>query len=258
MISIKPTENLTGVTIQGDFYDFYELVDTIHRMFTSEEDDRSDSYYGVKNRMLGICYDIRHAYMGDREVVLKDNAMSKELMKWHKIKTSMQNVYYSVNLLFPEAIFVAVSASHAFLEASSEYGKRGRAKEEKGGLPAFLYSDYIRDRANIEVFCAGIWQALGEAIGDEELEKLIRFMLRSYEDYRNYATHYIDKCNIELINTPLEKRKSKLKSIAKRMIKKPDAYYNMKDDLDYWAKYYNTSIYELRLPELEYPEVIEW
>lgn len=61
MISIKPTENLMGVTVQGDFYDFYELVDAIHRMFGPEEDDRLDSYYGVKNRMLGICYDLCHA-----------------------------------------------------------------------------------------------------------------------------------------------------------------------------------------------------
>lgn len=29
MISAKPTEHLTGITIQGDFYDFCETVDSI-------------------------------------------------------------------------------------------------------------------------------------------------------------------------------------------------------------------------------------
>ena len=32
MIFIKPTKNLIGITIQGDFYDFYEVVDSIHRI----------------------------------------------------------------------------------------------------------------------------------------------------------------------------------------------------------------------------------
>lgn len=32
-------------------------------------------------------------------------------------------------------------------------------------------TDYIRDTANLSVLCAGIWQALGEVIGDEETER---------------------------------------------------------------------------------------
>ena len=104
MLQTKPTEHLTGITIQGDYNDFYELVDSIYRI-TGIEDDPNEVYYGVKNRLLGMCYDIRHAYMGDRNILLKDNGMREELMEWHKQVTPTQNVYYSVNVLFPEAIF---------------------------------------------------------------------------------------------------------------------------------------------------------
>ena len=64
MISAKPTENLTGIILKGNFDDFY---------------------WGVKNRLLAVCYDIRHVYMGDREVKLVDNGVHDEMMKWHSM-----------------------------------------------------------------------------------------------------------------------------------------------------------------------------
>lgn len=74
MLQTKPTEHLAGITIQGDYKDFYELVESIYRI-TGLDDDQTEIYYGVKNRLLGICYDIRHAIMGDRDIVLEDNGM---------------------------------------------------------------------------------------------------------------------------------------------------------------------------------------
>lgn len=106
ILQTKPTEHLMGITIQGDYNDFSELVDSIYSIIgLGEESD--DMYYGVKNRLLGICYDIRHAYQGDRNVVLVDNNMDKDKMKWHEQITPEQNVYYSVEVLLPKAIFVA-------------------------------------------------------------------------------------------------------------------------------------------------------
>lgn len=257
MISVRPTKNLTGITIRGDYFDFYELVDSIYRV-SEINDDTTDIYFGVKNRLLGLCYEIRHAYMGGRDIILEENGMSKEIMKWHNMITPMQNVYYSVNILFPEAIFIAASVSKIFIFSSLYYGPRAKIRVQDKCLPSFLYSDYIRDKANLKVLFAGIWQALGEVIGDEELEKIIRLIERTDECYMNYATHYIDKCNIELIKTDFKKRKDKLRNIAKRVVRRSNQYNKMEDDLKYWAKEYNTTIYDLSFPDFEYPEDIEW
>ncbi|EHR32574.1 hypothetical protein HMPREF9709_01505 [Helcococcus kunzii ATCC 51366] len=51
MITMKPTEKLTGITIKGDYHDFYDLVDSIYRI-TTEEEDIIDPYYGVKLMLL--------------------------------------------------------------------------------------------------------------------------------------------------------------------------------------------------------------
>lgn len=257
MLQIKPTKHLTGITIKGDYKDFYELVESIYRL-TGLEDDQTEVYYGVKNRLLGICYDIRHAFMGDRGVVLEENGMQEDIMKWHEQMIPARNVYYSVEVLFPEAVFVAASVPKMYIFSSVYYGAKGKRTNMEYELPPLPYADYIRDKANLDVLCAGIWQALGEVIGDEELEKLIQLMQRVDEGFIDYATHYIDKCNIELLKTDVEKRKDKLRNIARRIVKKPQAYKNMEADLWYWAKEHKTTIYELRDPEIEYPDDFEW
>lgn len=258
MISAKPTENLTGITVEGNFDDFYEITDSIYRM-TSFKDDYDDFYWSVKNRLLAICYDIRHAYMGDREVKLVDNGVHDEMMKWHSMILPKQEVHFSVKFLFPEAVFVALSVPELYLWSRSRYRQRTQKQDEAAEFPALKYSDYIRDKAVIDTLLAVILGALAEVIGDNELEKLLRFRERQYDDlFFNYVTQYVDKCNIEYLKTIPEKRKDKLRNIAKRFMNQPTSYKNLKSDFEYSAKQYGCSIHELYDPKMEYPEEIVW
>lgn len=255
MLRTKPTKNLTGITIQGDYNDFKDLVDSIYGIVGLDEEPK-DFYYGVKTRLLGICYDIRHAFMGDRDIVLEDNGMYKENMKAHGIITPTQNVYYSVDILFPEAIFVAISVPYMYCFSRHYYGTR--ALKSKIEMVSGSFAKFVRDKANLDVLFAGIWEALGEVIGNDELEKISKLLENSSEEYDDYVVHYIDKCNVEYLKTAVEKRKDKIKHITKRIIKKPDSYYSMESDLKHWSKVYKTSIYDLTVPEIVYPEEIEW
>ena len=255
MIQITPTKNLTGVTIRGDYADFDELIDSIYRI-TGLEQDKTDRYYGVKIMLLGICYDIRHAKQGDREIHLTDNGMDKDLMVWHKTVTPVQNVYYSVNILFPDAIFTAASFSEMCLWSSVYYGPHAKGYTEDMAAPSYM--DFMRDRANLNVLCAGIWQALAEVIGADEAQKIYESRNREYGNYEDYVVHYVDKCNLELIKTPVEKRKTKIRNIAKRIVKKPEGYYSMERNLRYSAQHYGVTIYDLKDPRLEYPDEWEW
>ena len=60
------------------------------------------------------------------------------------------------------------------------------------------------------------------------------------------------------MKTEPEKRKDKLRNIAKRLMQQPEAYRNMKRNLEYAAKRYACSLHEIEDPKLEYPEEIEW
>lgn len=260
MISAKATEHLTGIVLEGEYDDFYEIVESIYRM-TGLEESYSDPYWSVKNRLLGICYDIRHAYQGDRNVVLTDNGMDSEKMKWHEVITPKENVHYSVEILFPEAIFVALSAPELYIWSSMYYGEQARKIQKKMPDRSFYphkYSEYLRDRDLINMLSSTILSALSDVIGDEEFQKALRQRTPYSTTYENYAPLYVDKCNLEYIKTPFEKRKDKIRNITKRLVKAPDAYNNMKRNLEYSARKYNCSIHELQDPDMDYPDDIEW
>lgn len=258
MITATPTENLTGITLEGNFDDFYQLTESIHRM-TGWDEDYNDCYWGVKNRLLGICYDIRHAYMGDREVKLAGNGVHNEMLKWHSAILPKQDVHYCVNILFPEAVFVALSVSEIFLYARLEYTKQSENAEGEFAYPVFTYAEYIKDKANLDVLAVTIMQALGEVIGDDELRKIWQTKDRAYvESFRNYLVQYVDKCNIEYLKTVPEKRSNKIKNIAKRFLKKPEGYHSMQRDIEYVAMQYACPIQEIYDPRIDYPEEIEW
>ena len=258
MIVATPTENLAGITIEGTHDDFYEIMESIYRM-TGLEDSYRDYYWSVKNRLLGMCYDIRHAFMGDRDIKVVDNGVHDEMMKWHSMILPMKEVRFSANFLFPEAVFVALSAPELYRWSSKYYGKRTKKQEEAAKFPAQKYSDYIRDKAIIDGLSAVILGALAEVIGDDELENLFKLRGRQYGDiFMDYAAQYVDKCNMEYLKTAPDKRKDKLKNIAKRFIQQPDAYKNLKRDLEYSARQYHCSFHELHDPNLKYPEEIEW
>ena len=244
MITAAPTEHLTGVMLEGSYDDFYEIVDSIHRI-TELEGDYEDPYWSVENRLLGVCYDIRHAYQGDRHV-----------------RSTKDGKRYAVEILFPEALFVAFSVPAMFAIAHTRYGERAQKQLEmiygESVMQASRYADYPRDRAMLELLCSTILSAFAEVIGDETFEKLMRSRSSQNSNYMFYAAQYVDKCNVEYLKTPHDKRANKLKNIARRLIKAPVAYYNLKRDFEFLAKEYGCSIHELHDPRLEYPEEIEW
>lgn len=97
--------------------------------------------------------------------------------------------------------------------------------------------------------------------GPKSRKRLLNFRLKENQgkmSFLNYATQYVDKCNLEYLRTIPEKRKDKLRNIAKRFINQPTSYQNLKRDFEYSAKQYGCSIHELYDPKMEYPEEIEW
>ena len=68
MIKIRNTNNLLGITILGDYEDLSALRDALYyytELFLSNQ-DHPDAY-DCQQSILGLCYDIRHAYQGDRD-----------------------------------------------------------------------------------------------------------------------------------------------------------------------------------------------
>jgi len=62
MLVAKPTRYGAGATIYGDYYDLRGLHETIHSLVRDAPIKEVTSEF-----VLGLAYDLRHAYQGDRE-----------------------------------------------------------------------------------------------------------------------------------------------------------------------------------------------
>ena len=240
------------VTVYDDFND---LVNAIYRM-TGVDSNESGLYDEVKMRLLGLCYDIRHAYMGDREVVLKDNALNEDLKEEMGIKNCNQNIYYSVNVLYPEALFLALAVPNMFICCKYYYGKRDERDQEFKVFSS--NSDYLKDKALLTLLSAIIFQSLEEVIGSDTFNKVYKLIENSREYYMHYVTQYVDYCNLEFLKTDNDKRKDKLIDITKKFIKPSKEYQKMEKKIKEYAQKYQIPIYEVEDDNLKYPNEIEW
>ena len=122
MLKIRPTRNLLGITILGDYEDLSALRDAISdftNLYMSNQE--SPDAYHCYECVLGLCYDLRHAYQGDRGYESVPNnaegiaafaeclyelpneakrSISKDRRLYHN-----GNLYFSVDILFPWAIY---------------------------------------------------------------------------------------------------------------------------------------------------------
>jgi hypothetical protein len=74
--------------------DFERLYDSLHNVVG---DEGEFIYYETASlRVLGVCYDIRHALMGDREIEFVDNGMDEAKMRWMSAITPDKNVYLKI------------------------------------------------------------------------------------------------------------------------------------------------------------------
>ena len=255
MLQIKPTKHLIGIMIQGDYNDLYDLVDSIYGMCGFDERLESP-YYGAKDLLLGLCYETRHAYRASREILSVENGMNKDIMKWKEITAPSENVYFSTNIFFPEAIFLAIVLPETYDFSKKYYGRHSKYK---GSVyePRSLMRFY-RDRANLEVLCSAIWQALGEVIGEREAEKLLekREELEP-KHYISYIIEYIKRCNMELIRTEEKDRRQKLRDITERILGRPESYDDLEKKLAFWAEKYGKNIHQIHA-KADYPEEIDW
>lgn len=255
MLQVKPTKHLIGIMIQGDYNDLYDLVDSVYGMCGFDERPESP-YYGAKELLLRLCYEVRHAYRASRDILAVRNGIHEDIMKWKDIKAPSENVYFSTKIFFPEAIFLAIVLPETYSFSKKHYGRHSKYKGSTYEPRSLMR--FYQDRANLEVLCAAIWQALGEVIGEREAEKLVekRESLEP-QHYISYIVEYIKRCNMELIHTEEKDRKKKLRDITAGILGKPESYDELEKRLIAWAQKYGKNIHQIHA-KADYPEEIDW
>ncbi|MEW5785409.1 MAG: hypothetical protein AB1767_10110 [Bacillota bacterium] len=239
MIFVKNTPNYAGVTICGDHQDIEELYDALHDIVSDEED--YPSYVSSRIRVLGVCYDLRHALMGDREIIFVDNGMDEDKMKKTSMITPGKNVYLSIEVLWPEMLFVQMVLNDFIL-----------LNQRKKRRP--LWDKTI---ATVRKLQAAVADCLKQTVSEAAYKRMINSMIRDYPWVDYYATQYLDILNCRFIDMDREKRKKNITIMAKRLVEQGQEYQEVRRDVMAAARNHNCSVDNIRV-NTEYPEEIDW
>lgn len=249
MIIAKNTSNNTGIAVYGDYRDLEELYEALHAIVGKEEE--YPAYVTARLRVLGVCYDIRHALMGNREMEFVENGLDDEKKKWLGVIAPDKNVYLKFHVFWPEMLFIIM--------ALNDFVKLYARKNAKKGYDVMVDKRNIWDPsiAMVRVFQSSVTKCMKETVSDASFARMINMMNKDYTWLDHYATQYVDILNCRFLEMDKHKRMKNISTMAKRLAEFSDEYQQVKSQVFAAAREYNCPISEIR-PNVEYPEDFEW
>ncbi|WP_420794940.1 DUF6904 family protein [Fictibacillus macauensis] len=98
IILIDRTPN--DAKISDDFHNLDTLYNALHAIVGTEDD--FNDFEGARLRVLGVCYDIRHALLRHREVKFVKNGLDADMKRFLSIVTNGNSSYFSFEALWSE------------------------------------------------------------------------------------------------------------------------------------------------------------
>ena len=166
MIFAKNTPSNTGIALYGDFIDFENFYEALHDVVGDE--DELIECFSARIRAFGVCYDIRHALMGDREYEFVDNGLDEEKKRRMSVLAPDKNVYLKIYVLWPEMLFVMI-ALNDFLQLYA--GKRAKTKYTSNW---YTHAKVSRDHTVVQVrmFLAAVAECLKQTLSEATYARL--------------------------------------------------------------------------------------
>lgn len=241
MLTIQPTENLTGLTVSGDYWDLDDIVQAIQEIVGEKQ--HYFQYEGARKRLLNVGAKIREASKGEHEIQAVANGMSRNAMKKSQTIIPERSVYYAVNLLLPEMIFAAL-ALNDFIALYKE---------------TVDDSEWSTVTTSIRKFQSLISEAIMPFMSEEHYLLFLTTLHAKAPLFHQYATQYVDLLNLEYLALTKENRSEQLTSFALRLLAEDESYKILMTQLLGVTSISKQSLYEVELT-LKYPndEVIIW
>ena len=250
MLSIITTEKLAGVTISGNYSDLNTLYDALTNI-VGDEGSYPD-YDRCCLRILGLCYEIRHAYQGDRNTFIDD----------------YDETDYSFEYLWPEMVFV-YGVLNDFIRLSG--GNDCYLLQEKADTYFFnpevkriLLEHMPVDIAYIEYFRALIRNAFKKTIDEKKYKRIFNALDNGYsytlypQRFYDYCTQWIDIQNVKYLKRNPDKRKTYLATVAEKILFRNTEYDYLYSDLMKYEKELGIPYCNIELEGMQYPDKVEW
>lgn len=239
MITIQSTEQLTGVHISGDYWDFNMLIEAIYAL--TGDENRYYDYQGSRKRLLGTCLKLRQASEGEHTIEFVTNGIHKGIARKKQQIYPEKNIYFAVDLFMPELIFTALVLND-FVALYKE-----TMDDSEWSLPVCI----------VRQFQAQVADCLEAFMTEEHFVLFLATLHTKSPIFFRYATQYVDMLNIEYLALSKEEREQHLTAYALRLLTEDDTYEALKQQLIAITNYSKKALHEIEL-SLKYPEIIHW
>ncbi|MER2192169.1 MAG: hypothetical protein ABS951_14505 [Solibacillus sp.] len=237
MLQAQHTPNMTGVLLSGDPEDFRALYDALHMIFGDSDYEAED---GPAIRVLGVCYEIRHAFMGHRSAGYKAHGFEDEELAFLSLVGPKQNLFISFETLWPEMLYVVFSLE-SFIQA---YKRREKAT---------LWDPNI---AQARVLQATIFKLVEETVTPKQFTSFKKW-INQEEMQPIQFVQYIDYLNEKWSEMDREQREKNFNIYAKRVSQVTPDYERQHERIMEAALHYECDPSEIRFPS-DFYEHIEW
>ena len=232
MIIIEKAKGTNGVLLKGDFFDFDRLYFAIMKYTGSHGMYDSCPFpgcYDACENLLGLGYELRHAWQGDRNIEQVYNGIRDEWFDDYEESDSEpyeddeddyedesdddygngfqfarssfpdandKNTYFSIQLTFPEAIFYALIISDLLGKKEMFMEAKKLLAEEAGDLQQIHREYYFfqaeEDIARLTLYAKQTLHVLYRFVGEDMYMPFVN----KFKKINNFSA----KCNLDKIN----------------------------------------------------------
>jgi hypothetical protein len=242
MLDIKTTPGMAGISISGDLPDLQQLYDALSDVIGDESEEGS-AYEMPALNILAICYELRKAWQGDRQVEFVDNGLSDDMRQNLKVLAPVRNVYFKTQIHLPEVLF-DIMALNDFVEMCSRRLK----------IP-----DLDPTIQRVRCFQAEVTAVLQSVLDPGAAQRLARSIYGTVPRYKSFYSQYVDYLTDRYLKQTPEKRLQQIVPLARRLDVLGTDYQRLVAELAKTAAELNCSIPDLEpVSELPVLQDEEW
>ena len=255
------TPHLLGIEVLGDYDELNRLYDSVWELVGYDYD--SDSRVSMREaimreRLLSLCYDLRHAYMGSRNVRMEENGMTREQSEWLGISLPpLNNLYYSVEILYPEAMYEVMALGHLIDARRAQLVKKSSFSPYDADDPRVLFDPACAMAAYYQSL---VLEAVRKAVSANTFSRIRKQVAAGIVIVPTMYPQWMDQLNCDWCRFSADKRKSKLSTTVRDIsdFLNNQEYLNMMYGIDSYMRETGAVLANVRLGDVEYPEDYVW
>ena len=255
MIRMEMTARLLGIRVSGGVDEFRDLLEALYQLVPQEVGTEPLPADMLGNRVLGLCYDLRHAARGDHGVVLTEDSIVCDITGEGHESVDLKTAVCYFEVLYPELCYQLMGIEYLIerrcLELTRKHYRDPYALKGAWDMVTTLSRQPQ----------AAFLRCMGEALPAARFAGLVDAMEHGWRNLSGMYVQYLDHLNLEFLRMRPEQREGQFDRIIQRMTgyAAQDDYQEMARTLEADATRYRAAVNDLELDEEDrYPEEYDW